>query len=137
MRKGKIIALNLVILLTASAAALYGQFKAGRYTNANSGNITPAKLARPASTDAIYEAGPYSKFRPVLAPGDGREAVLAYCDTCHSPNFITMQPPLPADVWAGEVAKMTKMFGAQIPDDAAQEIIRYLQANYTPETRKH
>jgi hypothetical protein len=125
------------MIVTSAGMAVYGQSKAGRYTNSGSGSIVQPKVPQPVSTDATYDAGPYPKFRPVLTPGDGRQEVLAYCDTCHSPNFITMQPPLPADTWAAEVAKMTKTFGAQIPDDTTQKIIRYLQANYTPETRKH
>jgi hypothetical protein len=47
-----------------------------------------------------------------------------------------MQPPLPADMWAAEVNKMIKTYGASIPEDATQKIIQYLQSHYTPETRK-
>jgi hypothetical protein len=31
---------------------------------------------------------------------------------------------------------MRKTFGASIPDDTAEKIIRYLASHYTPETRK-
>ncbi len=31
---------------------------------------------------------------------------------------------------------MKKAYGAGIPEDATRKIIAYLQANYTPETRK-
>jgi hypothetical protein len=47
-----------------------------------------------------------------------------------------MQPALPAQVWADEVNKMSKTFGASIPEDTAQKIIQYLGSHYTPETRK-
>jgi hypothetical protein len=47
-----------------------------------------------------------------------------------------MQPPLPAAAWEAEVTKMKKSFSATIPDEATAKIIRYLQAHYTPETRK-
>ena len=40
------------------------------------------------------------------------------------------------DLRVAEVTKMDKTYGAQIPDDVKQKIIRYLQSNYTPETRK-
>jgi hypothetical protein len=47
-----------------------------------------------------------------------------------------MQPPLPAATWQAEVTKMINTYGAQIPEDAAKAITAYLQAHYTPETRK-
>jgi hypothetical protein len=48
-----------------------------------------------------------------------------------------MQPPLPAATWEAEVNRMNKAYGAEIPEDSARKIIAYLQANYTPESRKH
>ncbi len=71
-----------------------------------------------------------------LAPGAGQAEVRIYCNTCHGPRYITMQPPLPAAAWEAEVNKMKKAYGAGIPEDATRKIIAYLQANYTPETRK-
>jgi len=71
-----------------------------------------------------------------LAPGDGLQDVRIYCNTCHSPRYITMQPPLPAATWESEVNKMNKSFGAGIPEENTRNIIRYLQAHYTVENRK-
>jgi hypothetical protein len=68
--------------------------------------------------------------------GDGKQEVEAYCDVCHSPRYITMQPPLPAGAWSDEVNKMRDTYGASVPEDAAQKIILYLGSHYTPETRK-
>jgi hypothetical protein len=50
--------------------------------------------------------------------------------------YITMQPPLSADTWAAEVAKMQKAYGANIPEEISKKIILYLGSHYTPETRK-
>ena len=47
-----------------------------------------------------------------------------------------MQPPLLGETWEAEVNKMTKTFGAPIPEASAKKIISYLQTHYTPETRK-
>jgi len=47
-----------------------------------------------------------------------------------------MQPPLPAATWEAEVNKMNKTLGAAIPEDNTRKILLYLQAHYTPETRK-
>jgi hypothetical protein len=117
------------------ASAVYAQFEAGSYRPANPGKLTQAP-PRNTSADSTYSIGPIPLYRPTLAPGDGVQDVEVYCSTCHSTVYITMQPPLPADTWNAEVTKMQKAFGAKIPDDASQEILRYLQSHYTPETRK-
>lgn len=85
---------------------------------------------------SVYAVGPYPLYTAQLADGPGKELVLGYCQTCHSVTYITMQPPLPANTWAAEVNKMIQTYGAVIPDDAAKQIIAYLQSHYTPETRK-
>lgn len=71
-----------------------------------------------------------------LAPGGGRKDVQIFCNTCHSPCYITMQPPLPAATWEFEASKMNKADGAGIPEDTTRKIMAYLQIYCTPETRK-
>ena len=93
-------------------------------------------MPRAAGVGASYEIVAYPLYRTELAAGDGEQEVSSYCNTCHSPRYITMQPPLPADTWTAEVNKMIKTYGASIPDDSTQKIIQYLQSHYTPETRK-
>lgn len=85
---------------------------------------------------SVSQVGKWPTYTAELATGPGRDAVLGNCSMCHSVTYITMQPPLPAATWAAEVHKMIKTFGAPIQDATAQEIIAYLQAHYTPETRK-
>ena len=107
------------------------------------GYYRPAELGSIRQTSA-FELSPDSNFQvsayPVLgadlAPGNGSQEVRVYCSTCHSPSYITMQPPVPAATWEAEVNKMNKTFGAAIPDDSTQKIILYLQAHYTVENRK-
>ena len=55
---------------------------------------------------------------------------------CHSTRYITMQPPLPPATWEAEVNKMTKTFGAPIPEATAKKITSYLQSHYTAENHK-
>jgi hypothetical protein len=62
--------------------------------------------------------------------------VRIFCNTCHSPRYITMQPPLPAATWEAEVNKMNNSYSAGIPEETTRKIIAYLQTQYTPETRK-
>jgi hypothetical protein len=135
-RHNKWYAVVSVALGILAGRGVYAGFQSGYYTQVRRGLIRQT-LANIVSTDATYDAGEYPLYPPVLAEGDGTQQVEFYCNTCHSPRYITMQPPLPAGAWADEVNKMIKTYGASVPDDAAGKIIQYLQSNYTPETRKH
>ena len=127
-------ALTIIGMAILAASGVYAQHRAGQYESGDAGKIV-RKLPQTATTNASYDFGPFQLYGPNLPPGNGRQEVYAYCDNCHSPIYITMQPPLPADAWASEVTKMRKTFGADIPDDAANKIVRYLQANFTPDVR--
>jgi hypothetical protein len=118
-----------------AARVLYADFRAGYYTPAGPETIHQT-LPGAVSTDSNYDAGQYPIYYPELAPGDGKNDVENNCELCHSPRYITMQPPLSAQAWSDEVNKMRKTFGESIPDDTAQRIIQYLGTHYTPETRK-
>jgi len=118
-----------------SAGVVYANLKKGYYSPDQLGSIqqaAPAALSR----DSDYEVSAYPVPTLELVPGDGRQDVQIYCNTCHSPRYITMQPPLPAATWEAEVNKMNKAYGAAIPEDTIRKIIVYLQTHYTPETRK-
>ena len=119
-----------------AAGIVYADLQIGYYTPANLGRLSQpaAPVQRP---DDVYSVGAYSLFAPQLAPGVGRQDAEAYCNTCHTPSYITMQPPLPAATWEAEVAKMQKTFGMDIPADVQARIVKYLETHYTPETRKH
>jgi mono/diheme cytochrome c family protein len=122
-------------LAAVASSLVYAQFNAGYYAVRNPGAIAQAAL--PKETDgATYSVAAYPLYTPELAPGIGREEVQSYCATCHSTRYITMQPPLSPETWAAEVNKMVKVMGQPIPDDVQPVIIKYLQAHYTPETRK-
>jgi mono/diheme cytochrome c family protein len=118
-----------------ASAALDAQFNAGFYTLQGPGSIRQT-MPPAATASASYHVAAYTLYPAILAAGDGEQEVASYCNTCHSPRYITMQPPLPADAWTAEVNKMVKTYGASIPDDATQKIIHYLQSHYTPENRK-
>lgn len=128
-------AILLVMCGSVMAAAVYAEIKKGYYGPAELGILRQAAPAE-LSPDSNFQVSAYPVPAADLAPGDGLQDVQIYCNTCHSPRYITMQPPLPAATWEAEVNKMNKTFGASIPDDATQKIILYLQAHYTPDTRK-
>jgi hypothetical protein len=118
-----------------AAGVVYADLKKGYYAPEQLGSIQQAAPAA-LSPDGDYEVSAYPVPTLELAPGDGRQDVQIYCNTCHSPRYITMQPPLPAATWEAEVNKMNKAYGAGIPEDTTRKIIAYLQTHYTSETRK-
>jgi hypothetical protein len=117
------------------AAVVYAELKKGYYAPAQLGILRQAAPIDP-SPDSNFQVSAYPVPSADLAPGDGLQDVQIYCNTCHSPRYIAMQPPLPAATWEAEVNKMNKTFGAAIPDENTQKIILYLQSHYTPDTRK-
>ena len=117
------------------AAVVYAELKKGYYAPAELGILRQAAPVE-LSPDSNFQVSAYSVPAADLAPGDGLQDVQIYCNTCHSPRYITMQPPLPAATWETEVNKMNKTFGAGIPEENTRKIISYLQAHYTPENRK-
>jgi mono/diheme cytochrome c family protein len=63
---------------------------------------------------------------PVFPPGPGREEFVTACVVCHSPRYITMQPPFPRTTWLSEVKKMKDVYGAHISDEQVLKITDYL-----------
>src|SRR5580698_7254792 len=45
----------------------------------------------------------------------GVTALNAQCLTCHSAEYVMMQPPLSLKVWTAEVTKMQQKYGAPLP----------------------
>lgn len=63
-------------------------------------------------------------------PGPGRDAFVTTCVVCHSPRYITMQPPFSRTVWRGIVQKMIDAYGAHITPTQAAEVVDYLVATH-------
>lgn len=123
------------IAIALAAGLLFAQVEKGNYAPATLGQVQqPAPAAL--TDDSVYQVPAYPLYPPELAEGEGRAETATFCNLCHSTRYITMQPPLPAATWEAEVTKMRKTFGAPIPDASAALIIKYLQAHYTPDTRK-
>ena len=134
--KNRVLAIMVAACGVALAAgAVYADLKKGYYAPDKLGSIQQAAPAA-LSPDGDYEVSAYPVPTLELAAGDGRQDIQIYCNTCHSPRYIIMQPPLPAPTWEAEVNKMNKAYGAGIPEDTTRKIIAYLHTHYTPETRK-
>lgn len=71
-----------------------------------------------------------ASFKPV----PGSEIANGQCLTCHSVEYVTMQPPLPPAFWAATVKKMQQTYGAPIPADQVAPLVEYLARNYGAET---
>lgn len=61
--------------------------------------------------------------------------IVARCSVCHSPDLVSQQR-LPRDRWAATVDKM-KHWGAEISDEEADLLVRYLSARYHPGAPDH
>ncbi len=72
-------------------------------------------------------------FEPELALAPGRDEFLAVCVSCHSPRYVTLQPPFPQRQWEETVDKMAKVYGAQMDPRQRQAIIGYLVTTHGPE----
>ena len=135
MSRNKWQVLTILSPIFLAALGLRADFRAGYYAPVEQGAMRQT-LPEVSSTDANYGTGQFPMLEPELAAGDGKETLERNCSLCHSPRYVTMQPPLPAETWAAEVDKMRKVLGAAIPEDEAKKIVDYLSAHYTPETRK-
>jgi hypothetical protein len=127
------------ILLPIACAVVLGspadEVRSGSYAPDGLGLMAqPAPAAH--TEDSLYEVSSYPVFSTQLADGAGRAETDIACSSCHTTRYIAMQPPLPSATWEAEVRKMIKTYGAQISDADARKITQYLEAHYTPETRR-
>lgn len=65
-----------------------------------------------------------------LKPGPGLEVAQRDCRTCHSSDYIVMQPRGDAKQWTGVVTKMIKVYGANIGEADAKALVEYLSSAY-------
>lgn len=127
--------LVVALLLISAGSAVFAQFRSGSYSSGKASSLEQMVVV-PATSDGNFSSASYPSFPVELAEGEGRAETQSFCGMCHSARYITMQPPLPAATWEAEVNKMTKTFGAPIPEASAKKIISYLRTHYAPETRK-
>lgn len=72
---------------------------------------------------------------PELKDGVGKDKTMRLCSICHTPDYIPMQPRLPAKTWDAIVHKMIKVFGAPINEADAAIISSYLATQYGTEAK--
>jgi sulfite dehydrogenase len=64
----------------------------------------------------------------------GSDVANGQCLTCHSVEYVLTQPPFPASFWAAEVKKMQDKYGASIPQNQIEVLVKYLSDNYGLQT---
>ena len=119
------------LILIAALAAGAGCNRRGSAANRNGEmeGMTPSRPSSPRShpSSSVRNISlPHDEaFAP---PGRGRDAFVTACVVCHSPRYITSQPPFSRAVWKGIVQKMIDTYGAHITTTQAAEIVDYLAA---------
>jgi mono/diheme cytochrome c family protein len=88
--------------------------------------LAVAGVAQAAGAVSIALPEETTSFRP----GPGMEAAQINCRTCHSVDYVAIQPPKPRDFWKEEVNKMIKSYGATIPADQIDPIADYITRTY-------
>jgi cytochrome c5 len=67
-----------------------------------------------------------------LKDAPGRDVTVGRCSICHSLEYIPSNAPaMNRAAWQKSIQKMRERFGAPITDAEAQQILDYLDANYS------
>src|SRR5215510_2374605 len=86
-------------------------------------------VASAAAADKTISMPPDHAYA-ALKPGAGVDVTRQQCVSCHSTDYIVMQPRGSAKQWDGVVTKMIKVFGAPVSDQDAKTIVEYLATQY-------
>jgi len=65
-------------------------------------------------------------YEPDMPEAPGRAEFLQACIICHSPRYVTTQPPFPRKTWEEIVGKMVKTYGAHADEEQMRRIIDYV-----------
>jgi hypothetical protein len=71
-----------------------------------------------------------------LERAPGVELATAQCLLCHSPDYISIQPPMTRAAWTATVTKMKEKYGAPIPAENIEPLVNYLVKTYGAEREK-
>ena len=71
---------------------------------------------------------PYMEFP--MKQGKGMYSTKGKCNMCHSWGYVLNQGPQSKKFWRKKVIKMITVFQAPIRNEAIDEVVEYLYANY-------
>ena len=103
-------AATVVLLVLAFATGLVG---CRRQKNLAPGGPTVRAIALPEN-------------EPRPPDGPGRDAFVVSCRFCHSSRYVFDQPRFSRKIWAAEVDKMVRVYGAIVPPESVGAIVDYL-----------
>jgi cytochrome c5 len=94
-------------------------------------SVGPASSAGAASSAAPVAPAAAAEVT-ALREGPGRDLTVGRCLICHSAEYIPSNAPaMNRAAWQKSIQKMKDKFGAPITDEEAQQILDYLDANYS------
>jgi mono/diheme cytochrome c family protein len=95
--------------------------------------IEAASATLPAQTGPGVVSIRLPQETALFKPAPGAELAQGHCLTCHSADYVYMQPPLAQDKWKAVVEKMRKVFGCAVPDADVETLARYLALQNGPQ----
>ena len=72
--------------------------------------------------------------KDAFKPAPGVELANGQCLSCHSVEYVAMQPPLPRTFWATSVKKMREKYGAAVAEEQVEPLLDYLTKHYGVES---
>src|SRR5882762_6984493 len=120
--------INLVLISLGLAALLAGCGRASNSSQEPEHGMATGKMESMPDSKQLEPVHTIVMLHdePLFPPGPGREEFVTACVVCHSPRYITMQPPFTRSAWLGEVNKMKDVYGAHISDQQVPRILDYL-----------
>ena len=97
---------------------------------------TMSNSLEPRADGAEYQRIVLPHDEPELPSGPGRTEFVTNCIICHSPRYVSMQPPFPRKVWKAEVQKMVDAFKAPINEQDQAQIVNYVVAVFGVENER-
>jgi cytochrome c553 len=79
--------------------------------------------AKEVSIELPAETGTYKD-------AEGVQLAQTFCITCHSTEYVAVQPPMPAKFWTAEVLKMREKYAAPVPAEMDAKLVEYLVKAY-------
>jgi len=87
-----------------------------------------AACAQSTKTITLPPDHAYAALKP--GTGLGYEVAERACRSCHSTDYVIMQPRGDSKQWDAVVTKMIKVYGANLNPEEVKALVEYLSAAY-------
>jgi cytochrome c5 len=120
---------NMFGLLAAAALAVsLAGCESNSKTSADASASQPEAAVSKAEQRGTARVIRLPKPKVNMPDGPNKELVMVQCAMCHTPQYITLQPPLSKDAWTASITKMRTTFSGPIPEDQVPKILEYVLA---------